>query len=299
LRAVIDLGRDWKFADPKAVEEGYPSPDPALDWQAFEAGPAPDGALPTVRQVLERFFAARPAFGWKTQAELLYVEPSGRAKRMGWLLSRRFAQPVRSDVDAEHGWVLRGRDVEAAVARTCPEWKRSRTEFTLMHCSDVGRAMFAPLKPVDVYTAHETSVSTLGEFLLIWALQVQTRYIVVREQIIESEVPGTHPVVEVALAEWNMSRLEAGLSDLIAGLERDAPGLTGYDDEESRLRDCIREIERRHHYEPKAVLGALSEAGVAGRVEEIWDPRLSMLTRLDPDGLGTAALKRLRPIQQK
>ncbi len=277
LTGAVDLGRGWKCADARAASEGALSPDPALDWPAFEAGPDEDGTLPTVKEVLTAFFKDRPAYRWRIDTDgFVRIEPADKQKRMDWLLRRRFPKPVTSDVHEEKGWVIRNHVAKEAVRAGFPEWNRLRAEFNLYR-QHIGE------DDGDVFSAREVSISNLDEFLRLWIAAQPNRYVIVNEFL---EIPGTgyvlkRPIFNVHLTSWNAARLKAATTDLVAGLKVDTKAPSGYRLPAYWANDCCREIERRHHFRPEEVVQAIIKSDVGAELYWPLDRRGMFFRQLD------------------
>ncbi len=284
IRGVLDLGRGWKAPDPKRISEGFYSADPALDWPAFEAGPDKDGKLPALSDVVAAFFKDRRAYRFSIdKSGLVWIEPADKWRRTGWFLRREFVKPVVSDVHAEKGWVISSDDVEEAVKGVCPEWKRSRTEFYLSWkmCGLVPDGL------LDVYPPRETSVSNLEEFLRLWLISRRNGYIVLEEHIDQTPPPLPCRSVNVTLDEFQPFRQQATAADLVEGLKRGAKAPKGYVWPYMWIRDCYRELERRHHFRSEEVVRSVIESDIGA--ELYWTggtSEVKFFERLDKRRLG-------------
>ncbi len=298
VKAIVDLGRGWKgvaLLDPEDGSRWEYEPHHDLDWPAFEAGPEAEGALPIVGEVLDAFFADRPALRWEPKGDHVYVEPVDRWKRMGWLLTRKLAEPVECKPHADRGWVVYSDDVREAVVKTFPEWKRDGTEFYI--CPGMrGFGWIGMLPNFEVYFDREMNITTLGEFVQAWLRQTPCAYVVVQEHFRRTEGPPPHAKVEVTLTEWNPARLSATTDELVAGFREDSRVPPGYSTSGVRSKYCERELMRRHHFDPEAVIDALKRAGVVEDIKSYYgDDRTDLVEMFDPDGLGAALRERFWP----
>lgn len=282
IQGVIDLGRGWESADPERAEGGYPSPDAALGWPAFEARRTKEGQLPSLQDVLARFFRARPAFSWRIdKGGLVWIEPRSRQKRMGWLLERRFTKRLVSDVDPDKGWVVRGEDVEEAVRGLYPVWKRSRTSFLI-----AGRdTALGALPEINVYTRRETSVHSLGEFVRLWLRAQPGRYVVIKETRAESGPKVAKRMIALRMTGWNPARLQATTAELVEGLKKAGKLPAGYAHPSSRVRDCFRDLARRYHFERDAIRDAIRHSNLMKDAYSPFD-LADFLLRLDIQAFG-------------